>query len=175
MLSSSVHRDSAAITESSRQTPDQRFDELMDPARVVLVLGIGRIEEDDERLGVDRLERPDPAISVGGDDAATVLESERRQVAVDQGDVLAFPLDEDSPRRTPAERLEPECTGAREQVDDEPAGDLRPKDVEERFPHQVAGRPGVAPLGAVELVATPLPGNDPHAASIPWAREMGNG
>jgi hypothetical protein len=130
---------------------------------VDLVFAVRRVEEDDDRLIVGRLERPGPPIGVAVPHRGPVLVAQGGDVAMDQGDVLAIPLDEDRVPGPSAERLEPQRAGAGEQVDRHAVHDQLAEDVEHRLAHQVAGGPGPFRLPRpVDLVPTALTRDDPH-------------
>ena len=152
---------------SRGEVADQVLDQLPDLVRAFFILPIRGVEEDDHRLVVDRLERARPAVRVDRQDARPILVAERRHVAVDQGDILPLLLDEDRPRRPPAQRLQAERPGPREEVDHDQVLDIGPQDVEQRLAHQVAGGPGAAPLRSVEFMAATLARDDAHGPTLP--------
>ena len=153
----------------SGQLCDERPEQLAHLAAVDLVLAVRRIEENGHGSLLDRLKGPDPAVSIGEPNLGAILVSKDGDVAVDQAHVLTVLLDEDRPLRAPAERLQPHCAGAREQVDGYPPGHQLSDNVEKRLTNQVAGWPHVC-LGPrpVDLVSPALPRDDPHGATPPF-------
>ena len=88
---------------------------------------------------------------------------------VDQGDILALLLDEDGPRRPPAQRLQAERAGAGEEVDHGRSATTSPRmlNIDSRT-RSLVGR--VPPPRPVDLVAPPLAGDDPHGPTLPSVR-----
>ena len=66
-------------------------------------------------------------------------------------------------RAAPAQGFQSQGTGTGEEVDHRSIHHQLAQDVEQRLADQVAGRPGVGRCPrAIDLVATPLPRDDPH-------------
>ena len=101
-----------------------------------------------------------------------VLVTERGDVANDQADAFAVPLDKDRVPGTPAEGLQTQRTGSGEEVEYRTIDHQIAQNVEQRLADQVARRPraGRRP-GPIDLVAAPLARDNPHECLAPsWPK-----